>query len=341
MDIIRPNEVAGKVLNRTTQHLAGSAGGRCGTYTLVVTGANGCTSTATAEALPQECDGCDMPIIISCGPAFTTVECGTSIDPEDIGYPIVWKNPNCPLVVYLTYYDEFGGICPITITRHWTFRNGDGNEETCTQTIYITDTQAPVLSCMPSEVTVYCHSIPVAEKCMATDNCAMDVAVGMSEESGNGDCESGYTMTRTYSAMNACGNTATTTQLIHVIGEGEANKMNPPATMDAVIIDKVLVSPNPFRPESTISFTSKAQGRATVIVVDLLGHDIATPFDSEVEKDARMAAEFKPASTSGGLFFLRIILNGKAVTGKIMYRPFVFGHEVISRFPRHGNDSAR
>lgn len=36
---------------------------------------------------------------------------------------------------YFNYYDEFSGIRPITVIRHWTFRDEAGNEETCTQTI--------------------------------------------------------------------------------------------------------------------------------------------------------------------------------------------------------------
>ena len=249
------------------------------------------------------------------------VECGASIDPEDIGYPILRKNPDCPLVNFFTYEDITSGNCPVTVTRTWTFRDIDGNEEHCVQMIFITDDQAPVLSCVSSEMTVDCNSIPVADKCSATDNCDTDVEVNMSEVIGKGDCGSGYTITRTYTAMDACGNTATTTQTIHVMGEGEANKMIQPATTDAVMIDNVQVAPNPFRHESTISFTSTAQGHATVVVMDLVGHNVATLFDGEVEKGAKMALQFKPESTSGGLFFYRIMLNGKAVTGKIMYRP--------------------
>ena len=68
-------------------------------------------------------------------------------------------------------------------------------------------------------------------------------------------------------------------------------------------------------------YKRQAHGRATVIVMDMLGHNVATLFDGEVEKGTKVALAFKPESTSGGLFFYRIMLNGKEATGKIMYRP--------------------
>src|SRR5690606_6884799 len=183
---------------------------------------------------------------------------------------------------------------------------------------HIVDTQAPVLSCTDSEVTVNCDAIPGPFKCTATDNCSDDVQVTVSETSTKGDCKSGFTLTRTYTATDDCGNTATAVQTIHVQESAQASTKMMVATPH---ISHVMVAPNPFRHQSTIRFTSEVEGRAQVIIVDMLGHQVATLFDGEVVKGASTAMEFRPESASGGLFFYRITLNGQAETGKIMYRP--------------------
>src|SRR5690606_1022754 len=206
---------------------------------------------------------CEAPIIIYAGPDLTTVECGSSIDPMDIGFPITRKDPDCPEVVYFNYYDEFSGSCPIIVTRHWTFRDVDGNEETSVQMIHIVDTQAPVLSCTDSEVTVNCDAIPGPFKCTATDNCSDDVQVTVSEASTKGDCKSGFTLTRTYTATDDCGNTATAVQTIHVQESAQASTKMMVATPH---ISHVMVAPNPFRHQSTIRFTSEVEGRAQVTI---------------------------------------------------------------------------
>ena len=291
------------------------------TFSAVDACGNMATSTQTITVI--ECkQQCDTPIIIDCGPPTITVECGSSIAPEDIGLPIIRKNPDCPLVNYFNYVDETSGSCPITVTRHWTFRDESGNEETCTQTIHIEDTQAPVMSCLPSEITVNCRSIPEPEKCTATDNCTGDVPVEMEEVASKGDCSIGYTITRTYTATDDCGNAATTVQLIHVAGNDEdQTKGVHSGQPHNAPIGQVQVAPNPFRHESTIRFTCNASGHATVVIMDMLGHEVATLMDSEVGKAVDVAVEFKPQSESGGLFFYRISLNGTIATGKLMYRP--------------------
>jgi hypothetical protein len=218
--------------------------------------------------------------------------------------------------------DTYSGSCPVTITRHWTFRDADGNEETCTQTIIVTDTQAPVLSCSTTDVTVDCNSIPEPWDCTATDNCDGDVPVTMTEEVDKGtDCETGYTLTRTYTATDECGNTATAEQRIHVYGmKGMGEKGMMQSQVTTPILD-VSVAPNPFRHETMIQFTTAARGHASVVIMDMLGHPVQTLMDADVDQGQTVKLEFNPGSASGALYFYRILLNGSEATGKIMYRP--------------------
>ncbi|HMN05989.1 MAG TPA: T9SS type A sorting domain-containing protein, partial [Flavobacteriales bacterium] len=188
-----------------------------GTYTLTVTGENGCTSTATATVEEGDCGGCDTPIIISC-PEPVTVECGEDIDPWTIGLPVIRKDKDCPEVIYFNYYDEFSGTCPIVVTRHWTFRDTEGNEETCEQTIFIEDTQAPVLMNVPADVTVVCGNVPGIPTEVWAQDCKTNVPVIITEDTIPGQFGVSYTIIRTFTATDACNNSTTATQTITVVG---------------------------------------------------------------------------------------------------------------------------
>ncbi|MBS1939132.1 MAG: T9SS type A sorting domain-containing protein, partial [Bacteroidetes bacterium] len=348
---------------------------------------------------------CEAPIIIACGPSFTTVECGASIDPEDIGLPVTRKDPDCPEVVYVNYYDAFSGTCPVTVTRHWTFRDVDGNEETCVQTIVIEDTQAPVLMNVPQDVSVDCADVPAVPKDVWASDCKNTVPVEAHDVVIPGQDAGTYTILRTFTATDACDNSVSATQVISVNGCKEAcevpiiiacgpavtsvpcgastdpediglpvTRKNPdcpevifwnwvdyvtgscPATIirhwtfrdadgneetcdqtiyvgdgmppklvagadDPNTIRDVAVAPNPFRHQSTITFTPEANGPLTVTVVDLAGQQVASLLDAQAKKGEPTRVEFQPERIAGGLYFYRITLNGQPTIGKLMYQP--------------------
>ena len=95
--------------------------------------------------------------------------------------------------------------CVITVTRTYTATNNCGNFSECVQTITVQDTTAPVLSGVPA---------PAAPS--ATDNCAGTPAITFAEVRADGPCLDTYTLTRTWTATDNCGNTATQTQTITV-----------------------------------------------------------------------------------------------------------------------------
>jgi hypothetical protein len=84
-----------------------------------------------------------------------------------------------------------------------------------TQVITVQDTQAPVISAAPANVTVECNEVPAAAILTATDNCNTPVVV-YSEVRTNGNCPSNYILTRTWTATDASGNTSSKTQVITV-----------------------------------------------------------------------------------------------------------------------------
>jgi hypothetical protein len=123
---------------------------------------------------------------------------------------------NCSQVADVTYQDsEVGEGCNRVITRTFTATDACGNELSVVQIISIIDTIRPTIYNVPVGITVSCVSeIPsVLTEVYADDNC---VGVELSyEESNTGDvCES--TITRTWKAMDACGNSSEASQVIIV-----------------------------------------------------------------------------------------------------------------------------
>ena len=65
-------------------------------------------------------------------------------------------------------------------------------------------------------ITVSCDDIPELELLDAEDNCGGDVTVTVNEEITPGSCPSGYTIVRTWTAEDECGNTTSRSQTINV-----------------------------------------------------------------------------------------------------------------------------
>ncbi|WP_242091529.1 HYR domain-containing protein, partial [Aestuariivivens sediminicola] len=115
-----------------------------------------------------------------------------------------------------------------TITRTWTATDECGNSTNASQTINVTDTTPPVLSGVPANADVDCESIPVAAIVTATDNCsAIPLGVVLSESTTPGACAGTYTITRTWTATDECGNDVSASQIISVQDTTAPTASNP------------------------------------------------------------------------------------------------------------------
>src|SRR5207253_3015638 len=65
-------------------------------------------------------------------------------------------------------------------------------------------------------VTVECNAVPAAATPGATDNCDSAPTVTLVETRANGACADSYTLTRTWTARDQCGNTSSQSQAITV-----------------------------------------------------------------------------------------------------------------------------
>ncbi len=104
-----------------------------------------------------------------------------------------------------------------TITRTYRATDVCGNAATCAQTITVNDIIAPTFTDIPANVTVECNLIPPIATPTASDNCAGLVTVTfLGETQTQGICPTLYTLTRSWRATDACGNSATAVQLVTV-----------------------------------------------------------------------------------------------------------------------------
>ena len=102
------------------------------------------------------------------------------------------------------------------ITRTFTATDDCGNATSATQTITIIDTTAPELT-IPADYTAECSDEHPMDEATATDNCDDDVSITVEEETVAGSCAGNYTITRTFTATDDCGNATSATQTITII----------------------------------------------------------------------------------------------------------------------------
>ena len=82
----------------------------------------------------------------------------------------------------------------------------------------VEDTKAPSLHNVPADITVECDSVPApATGVTASDNCDTGPVVSFAQVETNGSCAGRYTLTRTWTATDSCGNSRSQSQLVTVI----------------------------------------------------------------------------------------------------------------------------
>ncbi len=155
----------------------------------------------------------ETPPTITC-PEDTEVSCEIGVDPADTGMPTAIDNCNEFTFDYMD--GEIMGSCPETFVRTWTATDACGNVSSCDQVINIFDNTPPVLSGVPLDLTVECNAVSEAPEVTATDLCDEAVEVNFTEVSTDGDCPYNYTLLRTWSAADICGNEVEVSQTITV-----------------------------------------------------------------------------------------------------------------------------
>ncbi|MEW6249979.1 MAG: HYR domain-containing protein, partial [Planctomycetota bacterium] len=152
-------------------------------------------------------------------PPDAEVPCGSPTDPNATGYATA--TDACDPAPHVTFSDASSGACPV-ITRTWTAVDACGRSISRDQTIAITDTTPPVFTVAPQNRTVECDGMGnvlalnawLAEP-QATDTCSVPTMTDNFQAAGQLTC--GSTVTVTWTATDACGNTATASASFNVV----------------------------------------------------------------------------------------------------------------------------
>ncbi len=146
-------------------------------------------------------------------PADITVECDAVPDMETLT-----ATDNCGTATVTMMQDSTEGDCPneFIISRTWIASDACGNTISHTQVVTLQDTKAPEFNeILPTDITVECDEIPVADTLTAFDNCG-EAYVTFEQDSTPGECPVLYTITRTWTAVDACGNSTVHNQVVTV-----------------------------------------------------------------------------------------------------------------------------
>ncbi|WP_353778738.1 gliding motility-associated C-terminal domain-containing protein, partial [Winogradskyella sp. 3972H.M.0a.05] len=197
------------------------------------------------------------PVFNEALPTDATVECDDVPDAVTLT-----ATDSCFEAKIIFEETEQDGSCEgeYVITRTWTAEDLCGNAVSHTQTIVVQDTTAPTFNeALPNDATVECDKLPEVPTLTASDNCDGDTPVTFTETQEEGDCAGEFTITRTWSTEDACGNGTSHTQTI-VVQDTTGPTFNEALPEDVVaecddipVTAKLTVSDNCS--EATLDFT--------------------------------------------------------------------------------------
>ena len=186
------------------------AGSYSVTRTWTATDACGNSSTAFQTINVQDNTA---PVIASL-PAPSTINC-----PDAPVFAVATAVDACGSAFTLTSADvTTPGLCAgsYSVTRTWTAKDACGNSSTASQTINVQDITAPVIAALPAPKTINCPAVPSFDQATATDACDPNVNLAFVDVTTAGSCAGRYSVTRTWTATDACGNSNTAIQTINV-----------------------------------------------------------------------------------------------------------------------------
>ena len=161
------------------------------------------------------------PELVAMEESYTTT-CEEAAD--DIREPVF--EDNCDDLLEVSYADVvFAGDCEgsWTIIRTWTALDNGGNSLSVEQTIDVVDTTAPTFT-VPAAVSISCTGdandlAATGDVTDAVDACSNEVTVVYSDAFSTNGCFENNVITRTWTATDACGNSASQTQVITLVDD--------------------------------------------------------------------------------------------------------------------------
>eukprot|EP00463_Aulacantha_scolymantha_P004656 TRINITY_DN57_c0_g2_i1.p1 TRINITY_DN57_c0_g2~~TRINITY_DN57_c0_g2_i1.p1 ORF type:complete len:229 (-),score=69.29 TRINITY_DN57_c0_g2_i1:795-1400(-) len=148
-------------------------------------------------------------------PDDITVECDSVPEPCDVSI-----QGDASYDITITFNERtVRGTCEseYKLIRKWTATDCALNTATSEQTVYVVDSERPVFTRYPESVTVECDCSDEVVELEAVDNCDLGgESVSFSETTDEGTCKHSFTLKRTWSASDICGNEVEWIQYVHV-----------------------------------------------------------------------------------------------------------------------------
>jgi hypothetical protein len=153
----------------------------------------------------------------STSPVFTNVpenlifSCGEEV-PEVVA-PDVEDNCSDVQLVFNEVTNDSLCTAWFAVLRTWTATDACGNSVTVTQQITVSDDEPPVFDQQLMDVTLACGEELIPPVVTASDDCGGVVFVAYNQDNASGGCPNIF---RTWTATDACGNTAVMTQTLFI-----------------------------------------------------------------------------------------------------------------------------
>ncbi|MBX7052937.1 MAG: hypothetical protein K1X54_12935, partial [Flavobacteriales bacterium] len=214
-----------------------------------------CGNTSTFNQLIHIVDS-DAPVFSYIPPSMT----GVCVMPTFVEQPVVSDLCSGVIQPVLTQ-TVTGSGCNMTIVRTWTATDACGNTAIATQTISVQDNIIPVITGVPQDITVDCgdYTYPaIPGGIQVSDNCDGVPVLEFHEVIIPGSCPAEFSLVRTWTATDACGNTSTDGYTIYVVDVTPPVFTNTPTD--------VTVSCGALPPASAIQAVDDCGGQVTIIL---------------------------------------------------------------------------
>ena len=182
-----------------------------GAWTRTYTATDACGNSASMDQLVMLTD--DESPTFSSVPADTVIACGQEL-PEEFAT----AEDNCSgatvALEIISTPDSCDGA--LIVERIFTATDNCGNQAIAVQIVHVTDTVAPTFEWVPTDTTIACMAALPTDSALAMDICS-GVELVIAIDSLQGDCPSEWMVTRTFTATDACGNSASSQQVVSII----------------------------------------------------------------------------------------------------------------------------
>src|SRR5438477_6028995 len=146
------------------------------------------------------------PPVIASLPAPSTINC-----PAVPNFAQATATDACDNNPALTHADvTTPGSCAgnYSVTRNWTATDACGNSSTAAQTINVHDVTPPVIASLPAPSTINCPAVPNFVQATPTLHDALPTSLTHADVTTPGSCAGNYSVTRNWTATDACGNSS-------------------------------------------------------------------------------------------------------------------------------------